>query len=235
MKKLFLLLVLGILIPISGIHAEGEVDLIWEANTFTPPFYEGLPLWSNESSITLTAIPNLPNINPNSIIYRWSKNGTILGSLSGVNKNSLSFKDTVLSPPVKVTIDLFLENGSSPIGSATVLLKPTPPKLLIFENNPLYGFMMNKTIRNTFTIREDEVTFSAVPLFSTVSKRTAAAFDYTWLTNTGENRSGNSVTYRAPDGASGSASVTIRAIDSKIIAQPKEVSFLIKFNEQNAF
>ncbi|HRH25469.1 MAG TPA: hypothetical protein PLD99_00750 [Parcubacteria group bacterium] len=235
MKKLFLLLVLGILIPICGTRAEGEVDLIWEASTFTHPFYEGLPLWSNESSITLTAIPHLPNISPNNIIYRWSKNKTVLGSLSGIGKNSLSIKDTVLSLPVEVTIDLFLENGSSPIGTATLSLTPTNPKLLIFENSPLYGMLSNKSIQNEFTIKEDEVTLSAVPLFSTVSKRTAGAFEYTWLTNSGERRIGDSVTYRAPEGGSGSASVVVRANNSKIIAQPKNVNFLIKFNEQNDF
>lgn len=235
MKKLFLLLVLGILIPISGIHAEGEVDLIWEARTFTPAFFEGLPLWSNESSITFTAIPHLTNISGNELIYRWSKNKTVLGSMSGVGKNSLTIKDTILSQPIEITIDLFINNGSNPLGTATISITPTNPKLLIFENSPLYGILLNKSIRNEFTIKEDEVTLSAVPLFSTVSKRTAGAFEYTWLTNSGERRLGDSVTYRAPEGGSGSASIMVRANNSKIIAQPKNVSFLIKFNEQNDF
>ena len=234
MKKLFLLFVLGILIPMSAMHAEGEVDLIWEAQTYTHPFYEGLPLWSNESNITFTAIPHIPSVSPGNIIYRWSKNKTVLGSLSGVGKNSLSFKDTVLSLPVEVTIDLFLENGSSPLGSRTVTLKPASPKLLGLENSPLYGLMTNKSVINEFIIEEDEVTLSAIPLFSTVSKRTAGAFVYTWLTNSGERRVGDSITYRAPETGGGSASVMVRGENSKIIAQPKNVNFLIKFNEQDA-
>jgi len=35
------------------------VDLMWEANTYTPPFYKGKALTSSKSSITVTAIPQL--------------------------------------------------------------------------------------------------------------------------------------------------------------------------------
>ncbi len=237
MKKLFLLFAL--LTPIYLLptiaSADGEVDLFWEAQSYTHPFYEGLPLWGNESSVTFVAVPNLPNISAGSIIYRWSKNNTVLGSLSGVGKNNLTLKDTVLSEPIQVTIDLFLENGSSPLGSATVSLRPTSPKLLVFENSPLYGLLTNKAVTNEFNIKEDEVTFSAVPMFSLVSRRDAPAFVYTWLTNSGERRVGNSITYRAPEEGGGSASVMLRGEDSKVVAQPKNVSFLIKFNEQNDF
>lgn len=219
----------------TTISAVGEVDLLWQGETYTPPFYEGLPLWTNETRITFVAIPNLPNINPSTLIYRWSKDGTVLGSKSGVNVRSLTFSDTVLSQPVKVEIDIFGGANSDLLGSASVVLRPSPPKLIVVEDNPLYGLMLNQRIQKEFLLSKDEVTFSVLPAFSIVSTRSAPAFDYRWSTNTGDARTANTVTYRAPETGQGSSFVNLRAINSSIIVQPEPVSFLIKFNKQNEF
>ena len=234
MRKIVLSLLLATfgLLP-ATIFAQ-SVDLIWEADTYVPPLYKGLPLWTNESDVTFVAIPHLPSVNTSTLIYRWSKNGTILGSLSGVNKRSLTISDTVLSEPVEITIDVFEDNGASPLASRKARLTPSSAKLVIVEDSPLQGLLLNRAMKQEFILSKDEVTFSAIPFFATVSTRLAGALEYNWTTGTGDKRSGNSVTYRIPQEGKGFTSITLKSNDSKMIVQPKPINFLIKFNKETS-
>src|SRR3990167_10337236 len=84
-------------LPILHLQAE-EVDLLWQGNSYVPPFYEGRTLWSSQSRITFLAIPHGAGIgNPANLTYKWTKNGTVLGNINGVGKNTLSFIDSILS------------------------------------------------------------------------------------------------------------------------------------------
>ncbi|MFQ5754351.1 MAG: hypothetical protein ACE5HI_20410, partial [bacterium] len=63
-----------------------EVDLIWEAGVYTPPFYSGKALPSSESEITIVAVPQLVTSSGNKLkssdlIFTWKKDGKVLGSL----------------------------------------------------------------------------------------------------------------------------------------------------------
>lgn len=236
MSRLALIFLLSLIfiVPNSS-RAEGEVDILWQGETYTPPFYEGLPLWTNESRITFIAIPNLPNTDPSSLYYRWSKDGVVLGSLSGVNRRSLALSDTVLSLPIEVKVDIRDGEEGEILGTRVVTLSPTTAKVLVVENHPLYGLLFNKTISGTHSLTESEATFSAIPLFGNVTFRNAPALTYTWRTNTGEVSTGSKVTYRAPEDARGSSSVRLKVSSSRVLVQPKEVDFLIQFDNQQGF
>lgn len=205
-----------------------SVDLVWQADTYTPPLYKGLPLWTNESRITLVAIPQIANAS--SLIYRWKKDGVVLGMSSGVNKRSLSFSDSVLSLPVEIELDLFVEEGASPVASARTVIRPTGFKLVAVEDSPLLGLLLNRAVAQNFDLGEKEVSFVALPFFADVTTRFAPVLSYSWTTNTGDKREENRVTYRAPEEGSGSASVTLRVTNARTLAQPAGVNFLIRFN-----
>lgn len=235
MRRILFSLGLLLILPFFTLKAAGEVDLLWQGETYAPPFYEGRSLWTNESRITFFAIPNLAGVDPSSLIYRWKKDGTVLGSLSGINKRTLTLVDSILSVPVEVRVDIFIKEGTNPIGSATVTLRPALPRLVIIEDNPLYGLMFHKAVGSIFNLSEEEVTFSAMPFFARVGFREAPALTYTWRTNAGDSRTGNIVTYRAPEGSSGSSSVTVKVVNGGVLAQPTEKNFLVQFNSDGVF
>lgn len=232
MRRFGVLLLITLALPLY-IHAAGEVDLLWQGETYTPPFYEGLPLWSKQSRVRFTAISNLPN--SASLYYRWTKNGTVLGTLSGVNKPTITFVDSALSLPLEVKVDLRNGEDGDILGSTTIVLNPISMKLLVVEDNPLYGLLLNKAVSSLFVLSQDEVTFSALPLFGKVTQRNAPAFSYSWIANSGDSRSGNTVTYRSPESGAGTALITLEASNAQILDQPAEKSFSIKFDKQNAF
>lgn len=237
MRSIALLVILLLLTPVLGIEAQttNSVDLLWQAETYTPPFYEGRALWSSESHITFVAIPHISGTDPSSLYYRWSQDGTVLGSSSGINKRSLSFSDSVLSLRTEVRVDIMPGIGKGVLASASVSLKPIVPRVIVLEKHPLYGLMFHRPVGSSFDLVSDEVTFSAIPLFAAVSARTVPALSYTWTTNNGDIRNGNTVTYRVPKNASGSSSIRLRTTNTRVLSQPQEKSFTVQFDNENDF
>jgi hypothetical protein len=229
-KKVIFLLIFFILatyylLP-TPIHAQ-SVDILWQGETYTSPFYEGKSLWSNQSKITLVAIPQGLG-NSASLNYKWSKNGTVLGNVNGVGRNTISFYDTILSRPQNIRVDI-ISNANEILANASVTVVPTSPVIIIYENNPLYGFMFHREVSGTYTLKGQEVTFTAFPLFFSTLNRTDNSLKYEWRTNVGEVETKNSVTYRIPSDATGSSQIQAQVSNQKEIAQSSLKNFLIKF------
>lgn len=228
MRKLLFLTIL-FLSPIFFIHAQ-EVDLLWQGDTYTSPFYQGRALWSNQSVITLAAIPRGFG-NPASLFYKWTRNGTVLGNISGIGKNSLSFSDSIISRPQTFKVDI-LSNDERVLATASVFIAPISPALAVYENNPLYGFMFHREISGTHKLQDQEVTYTAFPFFYSVFSRANNNINYEWRTNTGGKENTNSVTYRIPDNTSGISQIQVHAVNVDKILQDSNKSFLVEFGNQ---
>ena len=229
-----LLLVISCLLFVSaplGVLAQ-EVDILWQGETYTSPFYKGRALWSSQSRITFLAIPHGAGIgNPANLTYRWTQNGTVLGNINGIGKNTLSFTDSVLSKPQTIKIDV-LSGQNTVLASASVIVTPIFPMLAIYENNPLYGFMFHRETSGAHELQDKEVTFTAFPLFFSALNRNDNRIGYEWLTNVGgEAETKNSVTYRAPDDTAGSSQIQVRASSQDKILQSSNKNFFIQFED----
>lgn len=216
------------LLPIS-INAQ-SVDLLWQGETYAPPFYKGRALWSNQSKITFVAIPQGLG-SPASLYYKWTKNGTVLGNVSGVGRNYLYSYDSALSRPQNVEINILSGPKGTVLASASTLVVPIPPALVVYENNPLYGFMFHREIGGTHQLKEKEVTFTAFPFFFSVFDRLNNDIGYEWRTNVGEAQIRNSVTYRTPEDESGVSAIGVRATSKSKILQTADNDFLVQFGQ----
>ena len=229
MKILLALLLTSYFLLPTSVDAQ-SVDLLWQGETYTPPFYEGKALWSKQSSITLVAIPTGLGSQA-SLNYRWTKNGTVLGSISGVGKSSITFTDSILSRPQTVQVDIVSANGAL-LASASTLVIPISPTLLVYENDPLYGFLFNRAVSGESKLEKREVTFGAFPLFFSAN-RNNNILNYVWDTNTGAENTTSSVTYRTPDDASGTAQVSVRVRHPNLITQDARTNFKIQFDNRS--
>jgi hypothetical protein len=230
MKKLFFLTTLYCLL--FSVAQAQSVDILWQGRGYTPPFYQGRTLWSRQSGITLVAIPqglgNSANLN-----YKWSRSGTVLGNISGVGKNSINYADSVLSRPQTFKVEIVSgADGETVLASASVDLAPIDPEILVYENHPLYGFTFHKETGSSYLLRNEEVTFTAFPLFFSAPSRTSNLLSYQWRTNAQDAQKAGSVTYRTPEGASGSARVEAHVTNREMIMQDVRKSFLVQFGEQ---
>ncbi|HEC30499.1 MAG TPA: hypothetical protein ENI66_00600, partial [Candidatus Yonathbacteria bacterium] len=128
-----------------------ELTLIWEAESYTPPFYKGKALLSPESSVRIVALPvfvaNGANIPKETLVYIWRLNGKIV--LSGVGETTLEVK----GPKPYGNLDISLET-SSPSGSiiktTNIGIGVSSPEIIFYEDRPLEGINYNKALTNEF-------------------------------------------------------------------------------------
>ena len=225
---LLLILASCFLIP-DSVFAQ-SVDLLSQGDGYTPPFYQGRTLWSSQSRVTLRAIPQGLG-NPSNLNYKWTKNGTVLGSISGVGKSTLSFMDSILSRSQNIKVEIIAGSGAVLAESSTTL-NPTQPSLLVYENNPLYGFMLHRGVSGNYKLNSPEITFAAFPLFFSTNSRTDN-LNYEWQTNDGTRETKNAVTYRIPEGGKGASQVTLHVSNQDKILQDVSESFLVQFGATN--
>jgi hypothetical protein len=223
----------------STVIIPSSIDLLWQGNTYTPPFYKGLSLWSKQSLLTLLAVPQvggagLVSLNSKNLIYKWILNGNILGGASGVGKNSLVLSDTILSLTKNISVEVYTDQDTI-AGTASISLSPASPKLLVYENNPLYGFMFNNEVGDKFVLNKEEITFANFPYFFSTPSRSSDVMSYMWKTNAGDLREGTSqVTFRTNSNEAGESNVHSEAQHDKIILQGASKDFLVQFGNQNA-
>jgi len=222
MKRLcFILLTIYFLLPLS-IGAQ-TVDILYRANTYTPPFYSGVPVWSSQSEITFSAVMTGVS-DPKSLYYLWSRDGTVLGLVSGKGKDTLTFSDTLFSKSKTIYVEVSNANEEIVAESSTTLT-PRTPEILIYEKSPLYGYMFHNEVGREYKMRGEEVTFSAFPFFFSTPVRFYPTLKYSW----GES----DITYRVPEGESGRAAVSLKAESKDFLKQTADRSFFVRFGKEN--
>lgn len=248
MKVPGILLSLMLLAPFAAAAQEvqpvsiplGTTDLLWQGETYTPPFYLGRPLWGGQSRVTIVAIPHVRSqsggeVSPSSLIYKWDRNGERLDGASGLGQRSIAFNDTVLSKSAEIKVTVYLSDGQTLAASGSINLNPIAPKLVVVEENPLLGLLLNNAVVGTYTLAGKEVTFAALPLFAPVASRLTPTEVYTWRTEAGDVRAGSSVTYRVPDGTNGTSQVTVKAENKNTLMQASDKTFLVQFGKDLGF
>jgi hypothetical protein len=162
-----------------------DIDLVWQAESYTPPFYQGKALYPHQGLITFVAIPNTSASKSvakslGSFIYTWKKDGDILGDFSGYGKNTFNWRGTVISRPFNVEVDVSTSAGIS-IGSANVNINPQSPVVALYQDDPLLGVLANKNLKN-ITMIGKELSIAAVPYF--FNKGTEPVnLEYKWTMN----------------------------------------------------
>ncbi len=116
----------------------GTVDLLWQANTYTPSFYQGKSLPSLGSTIKLLAIPNITDGQKNKIpdsrlVFNWYKNDKLLSESSGIGKNTTDIKlDNIISQ-TNIKVNVSSLTGNSAVGSTTI--RVVNPQVIFYPNN----------------------------------------------------------------------------------------------------
>ncbi len=228
MKKALLLSTLLYLLSPLSTHAQ-TIDILWEGDGYTPPFYEGGVPWTSEGVVRFVAVPEGLG-SPATLDYKWTRNGTVLGNTNGVGANTLEIDDSLFSRPQSVSVEIV--SGDTILASDAAYVTPRIPKLLVYENNPLYGFLFNQEVSGNYTLAQQELRLTAFPLFFSIPTRSYPYITYTWRSGGREDSASDSVTYRAPEGASGAASVSVKATNTETLKQTVEKNFLIQFNNE---
>lgn len=216
------------------------VDLVWEADTYTPPFYKGKPLISSDNTLSIIALPQLTIdgrsfLNPKNLVYTWSRDRRILGSESGFGKQTLVidgpsiFQDTIISVEVS-SLDTSLR------AHKTISITPQDPEILFYEKHPLRGILYNKALVGTFTLYSDEFVLRAEPYFMS-NKDSKNNLEYNWtldgkkITSVGNEQE---ITIRQTEGT-GMSTIALEINNIRKFLQGARSSLTLRFGLKKEF
>lgn len=215
------------------------VDLIFETLSYVPPFYKGKAMNINQGTNVVVAFPEMfdqmgRKLKTNELIYTWRKDGTVLGNLSGIGKNYITFPGTI--PIRDAQIEVTVSSLDKSIAANNSLLITTgSPKIIFYENSPIYGIMMNKAIKRTVQMFTDEFSVVAVPYFFSVGYSDTPDLDYSWTMNgrtVANQEPKNSFTVRQESPGSGTANIGVKISNNVRIFQFVNDSYIINFQKQ---
>ena len=217
-----------------------SVDILLEGYSYTPPFYKGLSLYTNQNTVLLVAMPNITNssgnlLNAGNLIYTWSQDNTVLGDQSGYGKNSLSLTDSVLSQPTTISV-VATDLNKTFIAQNSIYLAPSSPFVLFYENNPLYGLRFENALLNNFSMTDKEINIVGIPFYFAIAEKLNNSLKYTWTIN-GSTTSApnyNSIILRQGGTTTGTASLGLQINNPVRVFQSDTKSININYSSNTS-
>ncbi len=210
----------------------GDVAVLWEANTYTPPFYKGKPLPSYRSTIKLIPFPTMlidgRLIPPKDLLYQWSRNYQNIPSISGYGKQysfieaSGGTREELLTLTVK---DL----ESKAETERSVAISIVEPKILLYSGSPLQGTRYEQALNKSFTLGTQETTIKGEPFFISNEEIEEGSSPLKWKQNGKEIPSlYGSVTLQKPS-TTGSSRIDASLENPKRILQFAQTGITISY------
>ncbi len=210
----------------------GDVAILWEANTYTPPFYKGKPLPSYKSTVKLIPFPTLvskgKNISPDQLLYEWKRNYRNVEALSGFGKRSASFETGGGLQEERLKL-LVRDPNSGAQTEREVTIAITEPKLLLYAGSPLFGFRYEEALGKSFLLSNEETTIKGEPYFASKEELEDGSAPLKWSQNGKSIPSLNqSVTLHKPT-TGGSSRIDASIDNPKRILQSAKSSITITY------
>jgi hypothetical protein len=147
----------------------GDVAILWEANTYTPPFYKGKPLPSYMSTIKLIPFPTILAeghvVPPENLIYSWSRNHRNIADISGYGKRYAFIEAS--GGTLKELLTLTVRDPETQSETKrTVAIDVVTPKILLYAGSPLQGIRYEQALGKTFALGVQETTIKGEPFFA---------------------------------------------------------------------
>lgn len=164
-----------------------EVDLLWESDSYIPPFYRGRALPSAGTSIRASAIlrfgpAGTAQPSERDIIYTWKRNGSLVPVVSGRGKYSAIFPSPSLFDNDTIQVSAATEDGKYE-GEASTVIRSVEPMLTIYKDHPLFGIMYHQALEDSAFVPETEMAFTAIPYFAEAESPNDPALNYAWSVN----------------------------------------------------
>ncbi|MDZ4227059.1 MAG: hypothetical protein U1D26_01120 [Patescibacteria group bacterium] len=164
-----------------------KIDLLFDSDSYVPPFYRGRALPSTGTSIFLEARPHFlrpdgSSLTDADITYTWRRNGQVLASVSGRGKSRVVIPSPVLYSTDDISVEAISDDESFS-GEASEVIAAAGPFVSLYEDSPLYGILYNNALGASAQINESEITLAAIPYFASVASPADPLFRYSWRVN----------------------------------------------------
>lgn len=196
------------------------VNLVWEADTTTPPLYRGKALYSAGSPLKVIALPvviiNGSRVADASLSYQWSRAGQALVGQSGLGRSTLSVMGDQLQVQEDIGVDVYF--GSSVVARGGVRVPATAPQAVFYERDALRGTLYDMALPQGIALNAKEITVVAQPYYVARQALMSGALQYDWTLNgegiAGPDSARGILTLRQTGDGAGSATLGVRVQNS---------------------
>lgn len=219
-----------------------QVDLLYDANSYVPPFYQGRALPSAGTSLRAQAIVHFKRadgtlVPSSNIVYTWRKNGLILGDLSGRGKSAATIPAPTLYGTDTISVTA-ISTDKTLSGFATTQIPSIEPVLMVYQDHPLFGIMYYDALSSQNAIPDTEMSFAAVPYFAQASNPNDPNLIYNWKVNGSviplNVKNPSEITINA-DKSDGNAAVQLEATHATNYFMDSKGSWSMTFSNSTSF
>lgn len=201
-----------------------EIDFLWRAHSYTPPFYEGRSLAPSAGFVVVTAMPNMADgdgnlLDPSDLIYTWSERGIVLGDASGYGQQTIVLENAQI-PERLLQLNVSVSSRNNVVSASESIVIPlTEPRILFYEKSPLEGVLYNHILRN-IELEKDEIVVRAEPYFFSLDDVQNDLLLYEWQLNGEQIKQGSranqqEMTFRK-EGARGAAKIAVEILNDNL-------------------
>lgn len=213
-----------------------SVDLVWEANSYVPPFYKGKALHPRQGSLKVVAMPdfvkNGKRILPQNLVYEWSNGVNVYQSQSGYGKSVIVVDGSLLGGTEKIEV-LVTDPVNSLVAQGFMDITPVDPEIVFYENDPYYGHIFDSAVIGAFNLKSEEVQILAAPYYFT--KEMGGLLKYDWRLNGASVPSlsdSRTAIFRKPeDKTTGISNVSLQIENTNRILQQAGSSLIMNFSK----
>lgn len=212
----------------SPAQAATEVDIIFEAETLTPVFYQGRAEPTPGSTVRAVAILN-GDVPQGPFSYRWSVDQIVRSGGFALNMDTLRI-------PIDSSSNVFVsvevrDSNNQVIAQGNELLELSEQFIAFYEDKPLRG-VSRLTIGDTFIMSGDEATFRAEPYFMNrdlFNNQPRLEWDINNQTTKSANQDPLTLTLLKTSAGQGSTRISFYAHNTKMILQFARNGFVVRY------
>jgi hypothetical protein len=164
-----------------------EIDLLWEADSFTPPFFRGRSLPSAGTQFRFEAQPHFiradgSRVSNADIIFTWRRNGYVIQNVSGRGAARAVIDAPALFGANTISLEARSADGMFR-GEESANLPAREPELILYEDHPLFGVMYHRALSSDVSLPGEEISLVAVPYFAEAAHSYDSALLWEWKVN----------------------------------------------------
>ncbi len=218
------------------IFEAGDITLLWQADTYTPPSYLGKALPSANSKVTVLALATFltsegKRIPPRELSYTWKQNGQVMGNASGNGQQSFSYITNTYNRQTLIGVEV-KNPKTNAIIDKEIAIMTEQPRIVFYEEQPLSGTNYARAIKNNLVLQNPTISLKAEPFFFSQDTLRSGSVVYNWSINnkTIETAPGKAIiNLQKPEEGEGIAQLLLKIESLSDIVQLARDSLEIKF------
>ncbi|HRH26363.1 MAG TPA: hypothetical protein PLF31_02745 [Candidatus Paceibacterota bacterium] len=206
-----------------------EVDMLWEAKTYTPPFYKGKAPYTPQADLLVHAVANLKGYSGTNIVYEWKKNGQQIARGAGLDTLTLSGDELTQSFILSVQAE---SSDKKTRAFSSKTFSPVLASIVTYQYSPTQGVLFNRALGTNPTFPEQEFTIAAFPFGFSTPNRYLSPAPIAWTINgTKDSQSTGKPNLTFRKEGEGKASIGVFAQSSSKIAQFANTTLHVQLND----